>query len=65
MFAPRHSEVLKRAAGKIAVQPLAPYPPGVPIVAPGERIREEDIDLLRKLWYTDADPSIQIQVADE
>jgi lysine decarboxylase len=65
MFAPRFAIELTHSAGKIATQPLAPYPPGVPLVAPGERIRQEDIDLLENLWYTDVEPTIFVQVAQE
>ncbi|MDR2676610.1 MAG: aminotransferase class I/II-fold pyridoxal phosphate-dependent enzyme [Endomicrobium sp.] len=32
---------LKKAIGHIAAQTLTPYPPGIPIVIPGERITEE------------------------
>ena len=30
-----------KAAGRIAAQPIAPYPPGIPIVYAGERISAE------------------------
>ena len=30
-----------KAAGRIAAQPIAPYPPGIPIVCAGERISAE------------------------
>lgn len=44
---------LADAAGKIAAQPIAPYPPGVPVVAPGEKITQKSIDYLKKLCYDD------------
>jgi arginine/lysine/ornithine decarboxylase len=37
-FRPREAAPLKRAAGRIAAQALAFYPPGVPFVLPGEVI---------------------------
>ena len=35
------------AAGRVSVETITPYPPGIPIVTPGERIRPEVIDYLR------------------
>lgn len=35
------------AAGRISAESITPYPPGIPIVTPGERIRPEVIDYLR------------------
>ena len=37
----------ERAAGRIAAEMISPYPPGVPVVAPGEVITEEVVDYLR------------------
>lgn len=36
------------AAGRISAESITPYPPGIPIVTPGERIRPEVIDYLRE-----------------
>ncbi|MFZ0409782.1 MAG: aminotransferase class I/II-fold pyridoxal phosphate-dependent enzyme [Cyanobium sp.] len=36
---------LAEAAGRIAAEPLCPYPPGIPLLVPGERI-----DAARALW---------------
>ncbi|MCP9881195.1 lysine decarboxylase [Cyanobium sp. Alchichica 3B3-8F6] len=36
---------LVAAAGRIAAEPLCPYPPGIPLLVPGERI-----DLARTAW---------------
>ncbi|MFC9363720.1 aminotransferase class I/II-fold pyridoxal phosphate-dependent enzyme [Rhodococcus sp. NPDC057014] len=36
-----------RAAGRIAAEPLTPYPPGIPAVVPGERLDQPVIDYLR------------------
>ncbi|MDR3195756.1 MAG: aminotransferase class I/II-fold pyridoxal phosphate-dependent enzyme [Endomicrobium sp.] len=37
---------LKNAVGHIAAQTLTPYPPGIPVVIPGERITQEICDYL-------------------
>ena len=34
---------LKSAEGKISATPIVPYPPGIPIVMPGERLTKETI----------------------
>ncbi|CDF39441.1 unnamed protein product [Chondrus crispus] len=35
------------AVGRISAESLCPYPPGIPVVVPGERITRECIDVLR------------------
>jgi arginine/lysine/ornithine decarboxylase len=35
-----------QAAGRVAAEMLSPYPPGVPVLAPGERISQEALDYL-------------------
>jgi arginine/lysine/ornithine decarboxylase len=37
---------LAKAVGHVAAQTLTPYPPGIPVVIPGERITEEICDYL-------------------
>jgi arginine decarboxylase len=37
---------LKKAIGHVAAQTLTPYPPGIPVVIPGERITKEICDYL-------------------
>lgn len=39
---------LKEAAGKIAAEVLAPYPPGIPLVVPGERIGQATLETLEQ-----------------
>jgi arginine decarboxylase len=34
------------AAGRVAAEMVSPYPPGVPVLAPGERITQETLDYL-------------------
>lgn len=40
-----------QSAGHIAAQQLAPYPPGVPVVAPGERIDKKVLSYLKQIGY--------------
>lgn len=40
---------LSKAAGCIAAEPLCPYPPGVPVVWPGEEITGEAVEHLQQL----------------
>lgn len=54
-FAPHREVPLGRAAGRVCARPLTPYPPGVPLVYPGERIRQVHVEFLRAGWYTDTD----------
>jgi arginine decarboxylase len=37
----------KDAAGRIAAEQITPYPPGIPVIVPGERINQAVIDYLR------------------
>lgn len=50
-FAPRERIPLARAAGRIAAGQVAPYPPGVPVAAPGERIEKKTVAYLRQIGY--------------
>lgn len=43
--APREQVPLAAAAGRLAAEPLCPYPPGIPLLIPGERI-----DAARAAW---------------
>jgi arginine/lysine/ornithine decarboxylase len=36
----------KDAAGRIAAEQITPYPPGIPVIVPGERISQEVVDYL-------------------
>ncbi|NEY36264.1 ornithine decarboxylase [Streptomyces sp. PRKS01-65] len=64
-FAPVEHVPAERAAGRIAAELISPYPPGVPVVAPGEVITEEVVDYLRSgvehgvLIPDAADPSVR------
>lgn len=45
-FAPSRSIELENAEGEIAAELVTPYPPGIPVLAPGEVITREKIDYL-------------------
>ncbi|HZF89064.1 ornithine decarboxylase [Streptomyces sp.] len=46
-FAPVEHVPVERAAGRISAEMVSPYPPGVPVIAPGEVITAEVLDYLR------------------
>lgn len=39
----------REAAGRVSAEMICPYPPGVPIVAPGERLTDVAVDYLQQL----------------
>lgn len=51
LFAPGRSCLLKDCGGKISACQIAPYPPGVPVAAPGERISKKELAYLEKIGY--------------
>lgn len=51
LFGPKKQISLRDAAGEICGQIIAPYPPGIPILAPGEEITEKHIAYLQKKSY--------------
>jgi lysine decarboxylase len=38
-----------QAIGRVSAELIAPYPPGVPVLAPGELITAEAVDSLREI----------------
>ncbi|QTE02797.1 aminotransferase class I/II-fold pyridoxal phosphate-dependent enzyme [Streptomyces cyanogenus] len=46
-FGPAEQVPAERAVGRVAAEMICPYPPGVPVVAPGEVITAEVLDYLR------------------
>ncbi|NGN68343.1 ornithine decarboxylase [Streptomyces sp. A7024] len=46
-FGPVEQVPAEDAVGRIAAETASPYPPGVPVLAPGERIDREAVDYLR------------------
>ncbi len=48
-FAPNQAVVAAAAVGRISAELVAPYPPGVPVLAPGELITAEALAALREV----------------
>lgn len=48
-FARDETTPLARASGRIAAEAITPYPPGIPLVMPGERLDADVIGLLQAL----------------
>ena len=48
-FAEQATVGWQEAAGRVAAEVVAPYPPGVPVLVPGERIDADTVDMLRTL----------------
>ncbi len=42
---------LQDCEGRVSAVQIAPYPPGVPVVAPGERISKKELAYLEKIGY--------------
>ena len=51
-FAPRETVPLSRAAGRVCARGVTPYPPGVPLLWPGEKITPAHIEFLTQRCYT-------------
>ncbi|MCD8341959.1 MAG: aminotransferase class V-fold PLP-dependent enzyme [Clostridiales bacterium] len=51
LLAPAESVPWEAAPGRVAAEQLAPYPPGVPVVAPGERISKKVLAYLEEMGY--------------
>lgn len=45
----KHRTKLEDAEGKICASSIIPYPPGIPLICPGEKITAEVIDYIRSL----------------
>lgn len=70
-FAHRVRMSLREAIGKVSTEQFCPYPPGVPLLAPGERVTEEVVEAIEVAGRTTrmaycSDPTAQtIEVVDE
>jgi arginine/lysine/ornithine decarboxylase len=69
-FGPVRDVPARQAIGQVAAEQITPYPPGIPVVVPGERISEEVVDYLQSglqagmVLPDPADPSLKtIRVA--
>jgi lysine decarboxylase len=47
-FAPHHTVSAVEAIGRVSAELVAPYPPGIPVLAPGERITDQAVEGLRQ-----------------
>jgi lysine decarboxylase len=57
--APQLRLPLAEASGRLAAEPLCPYPPGIPLLIPGERI-----DADRAAWLVQQQQLWPGQIAD-
>nr|WP_274535245.1 hypothetical protein [Pseudofrankia asymbiotica] len=46
-FGPVEDIKIEKAAGRVAAEQITPYPPGIPVVVPGERLDESVLHYLR------------------
>lgn len=60
LFAPRKTVPLDQSEGEISACQIAPYPPGVPVVGPGERIGKKHLAYLREIGYNKKEVEILI-----
>ena len=51
LFAPRRRVAWEACAGQVAAVQLAPYPPGIPVVAPGEKLEKKHLVYLEEMGY--------------
>ena len=51
LFAPAQVLSLDECEGRVSACPIAPYPPGVPVVAPGEVISKKHLAYLHEIGY--------------
>lgn len=51
LFASWERVPLPDSAGRVSAAQIAPYPPGVPVIAPGERIEKKHLAYLREIGY--------------
>jgi lysine decarboxylase len=61
--APSVSVPLADAIGRIAAEPLCPYPPGIPLLVPGERIdraRARWLQRQQRLWPGQMADTVQV-----
>jgi lysine decarboxylase len=51
LFSPRRELPLNQCEGEIAAEQIAPYPPGVPVIAPGEVVTKKHLAYLEQIGY--------------
>ena len=50
-FSPIETIPLSQAEGRVCAAQVAPYPPGVPVIAPGELVTKKTIAYLSQIGY--------------
>lgn len=55
LFARRETVPLSESEGRVSACQAAPYPPGVPVIAPGERITKKHLAYLSRIGYNKAE----------
>lgn len=50
-FSPTETLPVGRVEGRVSASQVAPYPPGIPVIAPGERIGKKTIAYLSQIGY--------------
>lgn len=63
VFGRKKAVAFDEAQGMIAAEQLAPYPPGVPVCAPGEQISKKVLFYLKEIGYNK--PSIEVLIQKE
>lgn len=58
LFAPTRQVAWEAAEGEVCACQLAPYPPGIPVVAPGEKVGKKHLAYLAQIGYNTG--SIQV-----
>lgn len=58
LFAQTECLPLEDCVGRVSAVQLAPYPPGVPVVAPGELITEKELAYLWEIGYNNHEVSV-------
>lgn len=48
-FAPKETLPLEKAVGRVSAETVSPYPPGIPLIVPGERLDKEAVLAIRSL----------------
>lgn len=51
IFGDTETRPLKDCEGKTAAQQIAPYPPGIPVISPGEKIIKKHLAYLKEIGY--------------
>lgn len=58
LFARAERVSLEQALGRVAAQSIAPYPPGIPVIAPGELVDKKLLSYLNDMGYNEKDVAI-------